>query len=40
VVIAGVEQKVHYLAIGLPHSNDCFVAAFPAETGRGRLVKE
>jgi transposase len=32
VVIAGVEQKAHYLAMGLPHSDDCFVAAFSAET--------
>jgi transposase len=32
VVIAGVEQKAHYLAVDLPHSDDCFVAAFPAET--------
>jgi transposase len=32
VVIAGVEQKAHYLAMGLPHSDDCFVVAFPAET--------
>jgi transposase len=32
VVIAGVEQKAHYLVMGLPHSDDCFVAAFPAET--------
>jgi len=32
VVIAGVEQKAHYLAMDLPHSDDCFVAAFPAET--------
>ena len=31
VVIAGVE-KTHYLAMDLPHSDDCFVAAFPAET--------
>src|SRR5258705_9517460 len=31
-VIAGVEQKAHYLAIDLPHSDDCFVAAFPAAT--------
>jgi transposase len=30
--IAGVEQKAHYLAMDLPHSDDCFVAAFPAET--------
>ena len=32
VVIAGVEQKAHYLAMDLPQSDDCFVAAFPAET--------
>ena len=32
VVIAGVEQKAHYLAVDLPHSDDCFVVAFPAET--------
>ena len=32
VVIAGVEQKAHYLAMDLTHSDDCFVAAFPAET--------
>ena len=32
VVIAGVEQKAHYLAMDLPHSDDCFFVAFPAET--------
>ena len=32
VVIAGVEQKARYLAMDLPHSDDCFVMAFPAET--------
>jgi len=32
VVIAGVEQKAHYLAMDLPHSDDCLVMAFPAET--------
>ena len=32
VVIAGMEQKAHYLAMDLPHSDDCFVMAFPAET--------
>jgi transposase len=31
-VIGGVECKAHYLAIDLPHSDDCFVVAFPAET--------
>ena len=32
VVIAGVEQKAHFMAFDLPHSDDCFVQAFPAET--------
>jgi transposase len=32
VVLAGVQQKAHYLVMDLPHSDDCFVAAFPAET--------
>jgi transposase len=32
VMIAGVELKAHYLTVDLPHSDDCFVAAFPAET--------
>src|SRR5664279_4037906 len=32
VVIAGVEQKAHFLAMDCPHSDDCFVAAFPGET--------
>jgi len=32
VVIGGVECKAHYLAMDLPHSDDCFVVAFPAET--------
>jgi len=32
VVMAGVECKAHYLAMDLPHSDDCFVIAFPAET--------
>jgi transposase len=30
VVIAGVEQKAHYLAVDLPHSDDCFVVALCA----------
>ena len=29
VVIAGVEQKAHLLAMDCPHSEDGFVAAFP-----------
>jgi transposase len=32
VVVAGVECEAHYLAFDLPHSDDCFVTAFPAET--------
>ena len=32
VIIGGEERKAHYLAIDLPHSDDCFVMAFPAET--------
>jgi len=31
VVVAGVEQKAHFLCIDLPHSDDAFVIAFPAE---------
>ena len=32
VVVAGVERKAHYLVVDLPHSDDAFVQAFPAET--------
>ena len=33
VVMAGGEElKAHFLAMDLPHSDDCFVMAFPAET--------
>jgi transposase len=32
VIVAGVECKAHYLSMDLPQSDDCFVAAFPAET--------
>src|SRR5271165_5883671 len=32
VIVGGVEHKAHYLAMDLPHSDDCFVMAFPAET--------
>lgn len=31
VVIGGRQQKAHFLCIDLPHSDDCFVRAFPAE---------
>jgi transposase len=30
--IAGVERKIHFFAIDLPHSDGCFVQAYPAET--------
>ena len=32
VGIAGLECKAHFMAFDLPHSDDCFVQAFPAET--------
>jgi len=32
VVIAGVALTAHFMAFDLPHSDDCFVQAFPAET--------
>jgi transposase len=32
VVIGGVEQKAHFQCVDLPHSDDCFVMAFPAES--------
>ena len=31
-VIAGVERKVHYFVLDLPHSDGCLVKAYPAET--------
>ena len=30
--IAGVEHKIHFFAMDLPHSDACFVQAYPAET--------
>ncbi len=32
VVIGGIEQKAHFFAFDLPHSDACFVKAYPAET--------
>ena len=32
VVIGGVERKAHYFILDLPHSDGCFVKAYPAET--------
>ena len=31
-VIGGVERKAHYIAFDLPHSDGCFIKAYPAET--------
>ena len=28
-VVAGVEQKIHYFVLDLPHSDGCFVKAYP-----------
>src|SRR6201984_2785294 len=30
--IAGVQRKIHFFAMDLPHSDACFVQAYPAET--------
>src|SRR5262249_1575741 len=30
--IAGVERKIHFFAMDLPHSDACFVQAYPTET--------
>jgi|TARA_B100000315_G_scaffold235361_1_gene250239 transposase len=32
VEIGGIERKGHFLAVDLPHSDACFVRAYPAET--------
>ena len=32
VIIGGVERKVHCFVLDLPHSDGCFVKAYPAET--------
>ena len=31
-MIAGVEQKIHYFVLDLPHSDGCFVKVYPGET--------
>ena len=31
-VIGGVERDIHYFVLDLPHSDGCFVKAYPAET--------
>ena len=30
--IAGIKRKIHFFAVDLPHSDACFVQAYPAET--------
>ncbi len=37
VIVGGEERKAHYFAIDLPHSDDCFIRAFPAETTEALL---
>ena len=32
VIIGGVEQKAHFFVLDLPHSDACFVRAYPAAT--------
>ena len=31
-VVGGEEQRIHFFCLDLPHSDACFVKAFPAET--------
>jgi len=31
-IIGGVERKIHFFAMDLPHSDGCFVVGYPAET--------
>ena len=37
VIIGGVQQKAHCLVIDLPHSDGCYVKAYPAETTQAFL---
>ena len=39
VIIGGVERKAHYLVLDLPHSDGCFVKAYPAETTEAFLLR-
>jgi hypothetical protein len=32
VLIGGVEQKAHFFVLDLPHSDACYVRAYPART--------
>jgi transposase len=31
-IIGGIERKIHFLVMELPHSDTCFLKAYPAET--------
>ena len=37
VVIGGVEQKAHFFAFDLPHSDACYIRAYPAATSEAWL---
>ena len=37
VVIGGVQQKAHCFVLDLPHSDGCFIKAYPAETTKAFL---
>ena len=37
VIIAGVEYRAHYFVMTLPHSDTCFVCAYPATTAEAWL---
>ena len=37
VIIGGVEQQVHDVVLDLPHSDGCFIKAYPAETTEALL---
>jgi transposase len=36
VIIDGVEQKAHFFAFDLPHSDACYIRAYPAATSEAR----
>ena len=36
-VIGGAKRRVHYFVLDLPHSDGCFVKAYPAETTEASL---
>ena len=36
-VVAGVKRKIHYFVLDLPHSDGCFVKAYPAVTAEAFL---